>query len=313
MTFSELLTCNAPIITEGAIIERLRRSGSVQLDRHIEQTGLIYNRDKKGILENIYREYLDVGQQFDLPIILGTPTWRANPVRLRAAGLHDLNGVNRDAFRFLASIRKSYGQYASKIYIGGLMGCMGDAYKPQEALDEDESAQFHRRQVGALAQTNIDFIHAVTLPAASEARGIARAISERNIPYILSFVIQGDGTLLDDTPIHELVTEIDESISPSPSAYMMNCVHPATFIEAMETVCRQSEKARGRIIGLQGNTSRLTPEELNNRCELDTDLPETFAEAMKTARTKFQTRILGGCCGTTPEHISAIAEMLTKP
>ena len=44
--------------------------------------------------------------------------------------------INTDAFKFVDGIRKSYGKFSDKIFIGGLTGCKGDAYKPEEALSE---------------------------------------------------------------------------------------------------------------------------------------------------------------------------------
>jgi hypothetical protein len=45
-----------------------------------------------------------------------------------------VNSVNGDCARFLAKIRDEAGEYSKRIFIGGIMGCKGDAYKPQEAL-----------------------------------------------------------------------------------------------------------------------------------------------------------------------------------
>ena len=57
------------------------------------------------------------------------------------------------------------------------MACKGDAYRPEEALSKEEAALFHREQAEALAQSGVDFIKAATLPAFSEAYGIASATS----------------------------------------------------------------------------------------------------------------------------------------
>jgi len=64
-------------------------------------------------------------------------------------------------------------------------------------------------QIKSVAQSGVDFIMASTLPAFSEAMCIALALSKFNIPYIISFVVTPEGTLLDGTPVHEAIDKID--------------------------------------------------------------------------------------------------------
>ena len=90
----------------------------------------------------------------------------------------DMKTINTDAFLFVDTIRKSYGNFSEKIFIGGLTGCKGDAYKPEEALSENDSYHFHKMQMQILAEAGVDFLFASTLPALTEAIGIAKAMSE---------------------------------------------------------------------------------------------------------------------------------------
>ena len=124
------------ILTEGALIERLRRDPAVSLDPHVLHAGFVYDEGGREALRGLYRQYLDIGLAADLPMIVCTPTWRANPVRLRQAGLADRD-VNGDGARFVAAIRDEYGAYARRVFVGGLIGCTGDAYKPEEGLSTD--------------------------------------------------------------------------------------------------------------------------------------------------------------------------------
>ncbi len=293
-------------ITEGAVIERLRRDTAGTLEPHVLNAALIYDEQGRTRLGSIYRSYLAIGRDSDLPMIVFTPTWRANPERCAAAGLAGRD-VNGDGFRFLAAIRAEYGAYAGKVWIGGLTGCRGDAYDSTEALSENEATEFHRPQLAALAAAGVDFLMAATLPAASEALGIARAMAERSLPYFLSFVIRPTGTLLDETPLDEMIAQVDRGVSPPPLGYWVNCVHPTVFAAAMERITSRSSTTMQRIVGLQGNTSRRTPEELDGCTQLDPEEPEEFARDMLGNHRRYGTRILGGCCGTDARHIAAIA------
>lgn len=310
MGFAEILQQARALLTEGSLIERLRRSPSVALDPHVEHAGLIYNTRGRARLEELYRGYLDVGRMYDLPMIVSPPTWHAGPDRLRAAGLRERE-VNGDAVRFLADLRRTYGDYSRQVLIAGLMGCKHDAYDPLQALSTEDATEYHAWQAQALTNAGVDFILAVTLPALSEALGIAQALSACPTPYILSFVVRPAGTLLDGTPLHEAVAGIDGSVDPRPLAFMVNCAHPTVFASALETAAQTDPSVLTRVIGLQANTSPLSPEELDQAEQLEGEDPATFAEAMLSLHHRFGTKILGGCCGTDHRHINALANRLT--
>ena len=307
MGFSEAVQGQPIILTEGALIERLRRDPAVSLDPHVLHAGLVYEERGREALRGLYRQYLDIGLAADLPMIVCAPTWRANPVRLRQAGLADRN-VNRDGARFVAAIRDEYGAYARRVFLGGLLGCMGDAYKPEEGLSADEAARFHGAQAKALAMAGVDFLFAATLPNADEALGMAHAMAACRIPYVVSFVLQRDGRLLDGIPLHQAVATIDEAASPRPLFYMANCVHPRVFETALASEVSRAYRLHERVIGLQANTSTRSPEALEGLADLDAgEAPEVLADAMLRLYRRFRTKILGGCCGTDQRHIAWIA------
>ncbi|MBI4810433.1 MAG: homocysteine S-methyltransferase family protein [Ignavibacteriales bacterium] len=272
--FSTLLRESRLILTEGAVIERLRREFSAELDPFIMHAGFIYDPEGRSILEKIFRQYIEIGKIKNLPMILFTPTWRANPERLQLAGLSHKD-VNGDCYRFLNEIRSQYKEYGEKIFIGGLMGCKGDSYKP----------------------------------GFTESLGMAQAMAATEIPYVISFVVYPEGTLLDGTSLHTAITEIDEKVLPPPIGYMINCVHPYVFEQAIMHPHNSSDRVRKRIIGLQANTSKKRPEELDGSGKLETEEPIPFAEAIVSLNKKYGLKVLGGCCGTNDRHIKAIAEI----
>ena len=312
MKFLEIVAQAAVVLTEGAVIERLRRDPSVSLDPDILHANFVYDAAGRERLGALYRQYLDIGRTAGLPLVLCTPTWRANPDRVQAAGTRSLDEVNREGVWFVRSLQGEYGMYAEQVFIGGLMGCRGDAYRAAEALPAQEAAVFHTPQVGALADGGVDFLIGATLPAFSEALGMARAMSDCGLPYILSFVLRPDGVLLDGTPLEKAVAEIDDAVLPPPAFYMANCVHPDAFRSALRVAVQRAPKVQHRVIGLQGNTSERPPEALEQLPVLEGMDPDGFAEAMAGVRTEFGTRVLGGCCGTDDRHIAALARRMTQ-
>lgn len=308
-TFTKFLADSPCILGEGAVIERLRRDGVLKLDPYLVNSAFIYDAPKRAALETICRQYLDIGCQFGLPFLVSTPTWRASRERIAAAGYGGID-VNGDNFRFLDTLRRSYGEYGQKIVICGLMSCRGDAYNPSEALGIAEAMEFHAWQAMQLADAEVDFLLASTLPAISEATGIALAFAATGAPYIISFVVRPEGTLLDGTPLKDAIAAIDAAATPQPSAYMINCTHASFARAALLHETNSSPLVRQRIVGLLANTAALSPEDLNNSTTLVEESPETFGQSLAGLHTELGLKILGGCCGTDDRHIRHLSRLL---
>jgi homocysteine S-methyltransferase len=310
-TFLRALASGEPVLTEGAVVERVRRGGEEPLDPTLANAALVLRSNGRAVLERIYRSYLDVARRHRLPILLLTPTWRANPERTRRAGLPGGTDLNGEAVRFLSEVVARSGAASGTVFVGGLLGCRGDAYRAEEGLPASEAEAFHRPQASDLAAAGVDFLLAATMPALPEAIGMARALGATGTPYLVSFLVRDTGRLLDGTPLDEAIDEVDRAARPGPAGFLVNCVHPAVLRRALGTP-HAVGSTRRRLLGLQGNTSSLSPEELDGRADLDTADPESFAEAMASLRDDFGLGVLGGCCGTDEGHLEALAGRLGR-
>jgi len=311
LAFPEFFEKSGCILGEGAVIERLRRNSDFDLDPHIVNSAFIYDKDKRAALSGIYRQYLGIGLKYNLPLLLSTPTWRASRERIEKAG-YEKTDVNGDNFRFLDGMRKRYGEYANKIVICGLLSCRGDAYNQSEALTSTDAHKFHSWQANRLAEAGVDFLLAATLPALSEATGLATALAATGKPFIMSFVFRPEGTLLDGTPLKDAISIIDADVNPKPIAYMANCTHASIFKTAVMHATNSSSTVRKRVAGLLANTAALTPEELDNSEELVEEDPQTFGKSLAGLHTELGMKILGGCCGTDDRHIDNLAKRLVE-
>ncbi len=309
MTFKKAVNFYPHIITEGSIIERLKREFNYPLDDTLSNALMIYNETGEALLEKIYREYIDIAESSDLPIMLLTPTWRTNKERTKNANV-DMKTINTDAFLFVDTIRKSYSNFPEKIYIGGLTGCKGDAYKPEEALSENEAYHFHKEQMQILADAGVDFLFASTLPALTEAIGIAKTMSETKKDYVISFVIRDNGKLLDGTLLTDAIKIIDDSVPTPPLFYLTNCIHPDVLHKSFLNLKDEDDILRKRLFGIQANASGKSPEELDTLEKLDADSPANWARGMVDLNKKYNLKILGGCCGTDARFISSVVNLL---
>lgn len=287
------------VLMEAAIVERLRRTEKVFLHPNLINAPLIYDEIGKNELKKIYRGYLDIALEAKIPFLMCTPTWRANQERVKNAEIN--LSINIDAAIFLKEIRDKQAINKEIIKIGGLIGCKNDCYKPDEGLSANESESFHSWQINQLAQTGIDFLIAATLPNTEEAKGIAKAMEKTELPYIISFVISRDGRILDGTSLCNAVENIDASTDRKPLGYMVNCAYP-TFL----CVENQPQKLFKRLIGYQGNASSLDHSDLDGSDQLKSDATVDWGNEMLRLHSSCGIKILGGCCGTSDEHLRYI-------
>jgi S-methylmethionine-dependent homocysteine/selenocysteine methylase len=294
------------ILTEGAVIESLRRGTSVNLHPRLENSLLIYEESSKIELSKLYQGFIDVARTGDIPITICTPTWRANQERITTANI--TNDVNGDAVKYLKHLRSSLGSWATNIFIGGLVGCKNDSYKPDEGLLRNDAREFHSWQINQLAKAGVDFLLGATLPALTEATGIALSMADTKIPYIISFVINREGKVLDGNSLEHSIDEIDAVCNRPPLGYMINCAYPS-FLNAH----KQPQRILSRLIGFQANASSLDHTQLDGAGTLQTDDMSDWGNLMIELNKKFGIKILGGCCGTNYQHLQYIVQNINKP
>ena len=288
-------------MTEFAVVERLRRSNKVRLDQHLEHALLIYDETGRVEIEAIYDEYFDLQKDAKVPFLLFSPTWRANRERMQKAQID--KDVNRDAVNFMREVKEKNIDKAETVLVGGLMGCKNDCYSPDEGLSVEESIDFHKWQIKRLVDAKVDFVFAASLPSIPEAEGIGKTMSNFSTPYILSFVIDNGGRLLDGTTLDEAFDVIDTSCEKKPVGFMVNCSHPS-FFNRVEL----SEYALDRLIGYQGNASDKSHSELDGSENLHVGDITDWGECMIKLNKEYNIKILGGCCGTNGEHLSYLVE-----
>lgn len=305
MSFETLLNTEKYILSQGSVFELLRRSPEVVFDNDIFHAGLIYDEHFSKVLEGVYRSYIETAVDSGFAMTIGTATWRANKERIRASAFSN-HAVNEDNVQFLKDIRASYSNADIPIFIEGEIGPSGDAYKPQEALDEDAAYSFHAPQIQALASSGVDFLQASTFPALSEGLGVARSMAETGLPYVISFIVDKSSHLLDGTKLSHAIARIDDAVGTHPAKFGINCVHPKILHQALD----ENPGIKGRIISFHGNTSHLSAAELDGSDELITEEPAAFAHAYKELLNDHDIKIIGGCCGSNPDHIRAIANVL---
>jgi len=307
MTFEKCLKHNTPVLMEGALGERLKREFGLKIDGIAAMSPLVYSEKGRSALKSLWLEYAKTAEKYNLPFLATTPTRRANKERVADAGYD--SSIIKANMDFLKEIRN---ECSTQMFIGGLMGCKGDAYTGEGALSADEAYTFHSWQAQLFAKENADFLYAGIMPCAEEALGMAKAMSDTKIPYIISFTIEKNGRLIDGTTINDAIELVDRNTENKPLFYMTNCVHPSIVLEALSKDFNSTKTVRTRFKGIQANTSPLSYAELDGAEDLKSSDPESLAEGIKQLKDKHGFTLFGGCCGTDNRHMMEIAKRISQ-
>ncbi len=305
MDFKSCIDKEHGILMEGALGERLKREYHLQFNDQVAMAGLIYDAEGQSALASLWQEYIHIAGCHDLPFLATTPTRRANKERVALAGYS--SSIITDNVKFLRGMQQKSGIV---MYVGGLMGAKGDAYTGKQALSQEEARSFHQWQAGLFLKAKADFLYAGIMPVLPEAAGMAQAMADTGLPYIISFTIQKDGKLIDGTTIADAIAYIDGLVQPKPVCYMTNCVHPGIVYQALSQPFNQNALVHSRFRGIQANTSPLSYAELDGSLDLKCSDPVPFAEDMMKLRHISSMNIFGGCCGTDGRHMEQIARRL---
>lgn len=306
MSLMEQAQHRTPLLMEAALGERLKKEYHLTPDEQVALAGILYQPGGREALSCLWREYISIAEFYHLPILLTTPTRRVNPER--AAGFAHRDTVIGD---HVALLRQLQGEASSQVYIGGLMGCRGDAYTGKDCLSTEEARVFHHWQAEQFQSAQVDFLMAGILPTLPEALGLAQAMAETELPYLISFTIQDNGCLIDGTPIAQAIAVIDQQTHRPPLGYMTNCVHPAILAQALAQPVNQEALVAERFWGIQANTVADSYENLERGIQLKPTGPKALAQEMALLRERYGLFLFGGCCGTNGRYLEALAQTLT--
>ena len=253
-------------------------------------------------MQDIFIQDILTAQARSVPIIIPAITFCAGRNYLSESIL--VEQVNQMSIDFIVALKKAYSSEEAPVLTTAPLGSMYDAYCVEKIPLIEEAKHYHQEQISILKKTDIDFIEGITLPSLNEALGIALVLQETEKEYLMGFVLDENGLLLDGSTLDAAIATIDEATQKQlPLGYMVYCAHPSIFEKLQPSPLLSS-----RLIGLKANASSLALSKLDSLVEARADEPETFAASLAGLKKKFGLKILGGCCGTSINHLESILE-----
>ena len=282
--FRELVK-KGPVLLDGATGTNLQKAG-MPVGVCPEQWIL----ENSEVLIDLQKRYVEAGTD-----ILFAPTFTASRIKLKEYGLEDhLEEMNRK----LVALSKEAAKGTNALVAGDLT-MTGEQLYPLGDLMFEDLVDVYKEQAKIIADAGADLFVVETMMSLQECRAAVLAIREVcDLPVMVSLTYNEDGRTLYGT---DPVTAVVVMQSLGADAVGMNC---STGPEAMlEPIAKMAEYA---TIPLLAKPNAGMPELIDGQTVFNVE-PEEFAEVGKKL-VEEGAAIIGGCCGTTPEHIRALKE-----
>lgn len=286
--FLELLGRRTVLFDGGTGTEIYRRG--IFLNRCYEELNL----DRPAVVEQVHRSFLAAGAD-----VIETNSFAATRPKLEPYGLGDKVGeVNREAVRIA---RRAAGEHG---LVGGAIGPLGIRLEPWGPTTLDEAIAIYREQVEALVEQGIDlavcetFSDLLMIQAAVEA---VRRVAP-DLPVIAMMTVDEDGRSPEGSPAEWLGQKL---AALRADVIGVNCsVGPAAMLPVVESLHGASD----RPVAAMPNAG--LPRMVEGRT-LYLSSPEYMASYARRF-VQAGARVIGGCCGVTPEHIAALRAVIDR-
>lgn len=260
----------------------------------------LLNTERPQIVADVHRAYLAAGSDAVL-----TNTFGGNAVSLERHGAAKRTGELNRAAAVLA--RRAAG--IGRTVLGDIGPC-GDFLEPLGALKKDDLVAAFAEQAKGLANGGVDGFIIETMTAVEEVEAAIEAVkSVSDLPILVSLAFDPAGQGFRTMMGVSAAQAAERLCGPGIAAIGFNCGLPD--MEGYVRLAGEYAGAiRGKGIGLLAEPNAGRPK-LDGERAVYTLTPEAFASALNEIHQAGAT-VLGGCCGTTPEHIAAAVQLIGR-
>lgn len=256
---------------------------------------IIENED---VLCNLQKEYIEAGSD-----VVYAPTFSANRIKLEEYGLSDnIKEINEKLVAVSKRAVKEAGA-DREILVAGDITMTGRQVYPVGTLPFEELIDIYKEQIGYLEEAGVDFLVVETMMSLQECRGAVIAAKEvSELPVMVTLTFNEDGRTLYGT---DPATAALVLTTLGVDAVGVNC---STGPDKMIEIVKEMSKYADIPIVAKPNAGLPMLEDGETVYDMG---PEQFAQEMLPL-IDAGADVLGGCCGTTPEHIKMLVDLLKE-
>lgn len=260
----------------------------------------IWNIERPDDVRALYRDAVRAGSDLFL-----TNSFGGNASRLRLHGaesrLHEVNLAAAELGREIVD------QADRQVIVAGAIGPTGEIFEPMGNLTHAVAVEIFHEQAESLKEGGVDLLWVETISAPEEFRAAAEAALRADMPWCGTMSFDTAGRTIMGTTAAALA-DLVENLPNPPIAFGANCGVGAA--DLLRSILGFAAAGSERPIIAKGNAG--VPKYQDGHIHYD-GTPELMAEYAILARDS-GARIIGGCCGTMPEHLRAMREALaTRP
>ncbi|HGG05913.1 MAG TPA: betaine--homocysteine S-methyltransferase [Aliiroseovarius sp.] len=260
----------------------------------------LWNVDQPDKIRTLYRGSVEAGSDLFL-----TNSFGGNASRLK---LHDAESRVRELNRVAAELGREVADASGRsIIVAGSMGPTGEIMEPMGSLTMASATEMFHEQAEGLKEGGADVLWVETISAPDEYIAAARAAALAGMPWVGTMSFDTSGRTMMGVTSADMVKMVENLDNP-PLAFGANCGVGAS--DLLRTILGFVAQGTERPIIAKGNAG--IPKYVHGHIHYD-GTPELMADYAVLARD-CGARIIGGCCGTLPEHLSAMRKALeTRP
>ncbi|MAQ46086.1 MAG: methionine synthase I [Confluentimicrobium sp.] len=256
----------------------------------------LWNVDHPDRITTLYKGAIDAGSDIFL-----TNTFGGTAARLK---LHDAQDRVRELNRLGAAIGREIADKQDRtVIVAGSMGPTGEIMAPMGPLTHASAVEMFHEQAEGLKEGGADVLWVETISAPEEYAAAAEAAKLAGMPWAGTMSFDTAGRTMMGLTSSDMVAMVDK-LDHKPVAFGANCGVGAS--DLLRTVLGFSAQAPDLPVVAKGNAG--IPKYVDGHIHYN-GTPELMAEYACMARDS-GARIIGGCCGTTPEHLSAMRAAL---
>lgn len=259
-----------------------------------------WNTDRPDNIRTLYRSAVEAGSDIFL-----TNSFGGNAARLK---LHSAQGRVRELNRVAAALGREIADAAGRpVVVAGSVGPTGEIFVPMGTLTHDLAVEIFHEQAEGLKEGGADVLWVETMSAFEEYAAAAEAAALAGMPWCGTMSFDTAGRTMMGITSASLAAMVETLPNP-PLAFGANCGVGAS--DLMRTVLGFETAGTNRPLIAKGNAG--IPKYHEGHIHYD-GTPDLMAEYAVLARDA-GVRIIGGCCGTMPEHLKAMRHALeTRP